>query len=316
MYIDGDVINPGAISYRPGMTVTIAVTLAGGRQSVRASGSLLGLSHEQEMFEQLLDTYRVNVARETRLLAELAGKNSVNFPEDLEETASLNARVREILDNERAIMASRLNLLAIQQNSLQQRIKNLDQVIRELESQQVSIVNRRKVYEERFDIIRDIAGQGIVPKASLLRLEITAATLEQEERAANITIIQSRQTLGEARTQLRNLPIERKAEIVAALQDVQDVLAQSRIQFNQSSRRLAALNAQAPPEMAPDVNKISPRISISRITESNGIPTSVLDASWDSTVLPGDVIRIPYPEFSAPDAFDIILPKRLDSSLN
>jgi protein involved in polysaccharide export with SLBB domain len=316
VYIDGDVMAPGALPYRPGMTVTIAVTLAGGRQSVRASGSLLNLSREQEQFEQLLDAYRVQVARETRLRAELAGDKQVRFSEDFEIVASSNPRVQEILENERSIMASRLNLQAIKAEGISQRIKGLKEVILELESQKETIENRRKLYERQFETIKDIAGQGIVPKATLLRLEITATTLEQEARAADIRLINSRQSLGEAQTQLKNLPIELKAEIAAALQEVQDSMATTRIQFDQSSRRLAALNAQAPPELAPDVKRADPGISISRVTGTVESSTLEMKADWDTPVLPGDVIRIPYPEFSAPGGFESVLPGRLEPSAN
>lgn len=313
VYIDGDVVKPGAYPYQPGMTVTIAVALAGGRHSVRSSGTLLGLSREQEQFAVLLDTYRANVAREARLLAEFANKQRIVFPADIEEAANSSARVREILNNERAIMVSRTALQALQADSLERRIKGLEQVIREMESQKISITSRRKLYEEQFKDIESLAKKGIVPKVNLLRLQITATTLDQEARAADITIIQSRQTLDETRAQLANLPIEREAAITTSLQTVQDSLTRSSIQFDQSLRRLAVLNSQTPPEAEPGVTEPPPRVSISRIAETVAKPPATLEAGWDSPVLPGDVIRIPYPEFSAPDAFDGGLPRRVQT---
>ncbi len=310
VYLDGDINKPGAYQYRPGMTVAIAVSLAGGRYSARSSGSALGLSREQEQFEILLDNHRVNVVLEARLLAEIAGKQHITFPEDLEAAALNNTRVREILNNERAIMASRVTLQKMQTDSLKQRIKGLKQVIHELESQRESISSRRKLYEKQFDDIKSMSKKGIVPKASLLRLQITATTLDQEARTADITIIRSRQSLDEARTQLVNLPVERKAKITATLQTVQDNLTRSKIQFDQSLKRLATLNSQTPPGMEPGVKDLPPSISISRIAETVTKSPTKLMVDWGSPVLPGDVIQIPYPEFSAPDAFDGSLPKR------
>lgn len=313
VYIDGDVARPGVYPYRPGMTVTIAVSLAGGRHSLRTSGTLLGLSREQEQFETLLDNHRTNVVREARLLAELAGEQNVVFPADMEEAAVSSARVREMLNNERAIMASRAALQALQADSLEQSIKGLEQVIHELESQKGSINSRRLLYEKQFKDIESLVKKGVVPKVNLLRLQINAITLDQEARTADITIIRTRQTLEEKRVQLANLPIERKATITASLQTVQDSLAQSRIQFDQSLRRLALLNSQTPPEAESDIPKLPPRIIISRMDETVARPPVTLEAGWDSLVLPGDVIRIPYPQFSAPDAFDGGLPRRVQS---
>lgn len=316
VYIDGDIVKPGAYTYRPGMTVTIAVALAGGRHSVRSSGTLLGLSREQEQFEILLDTHRANIAREARLLAELAGKQSVVFPVDLETATVSSARVREILNNEHAIMDSRATLQALQADSLERRIKGLEQVIHEFESQKRSITSRRKLYEKKFKEIESLTTKGVLPKANLLSLQITATTLDQEARAADITIIQSRQTLDESRAQLANLPVEREAAITSELQTVQDSLTRSRIQFDQSLKRLAVLNSQTPPEAEPGVTDPPPRVSISRIAETVAKPPATHEADWDSPVLPGDVIQIPYPEFSAPDAFNGSLPRRVQTPQN
>ncbi|MCB1851765.1 MAG: polysaccharide biosynthesis/export family protein [Gammaproteobacteria bacterium] len=313
VYIDGDIARPGVYAYRPGMTVAIAVSLAGGRHSLRASGTLLNLSQEEEQFSMLLDNHRANVAREARLLAELAGKQKILFPGDLEAAAENSERVREILNNERAIMASRTRLRALQAASLEKSIEGLEQVIHELESQKGSINSRRILYEKQFRDIELLVNKGVVPKVNLLRLQINATTLDQEARTADITIIRTRQTLDENRVKLANLPVERNATITASLQTVQDSLAKSRIQFDQSLRRLALLNSQIPPQADPDVPQPSPRIVISRAAKSVAQPPVRLDAAWGTLVLPGDLIHIPYPEFSAPNALDGGLPGRLQS---
>jgi hypothetical protein len=316
VYMDGDVVKPGAYPYRPGMTVSIAVALAGGRQSVRSSGTLLDLSRELEQFDLLLDTHRLNAAREARLLAEFAGEEDVVFPEDLEGNASSSARVRVILDNERAIMQSRATLHALEADSLQGRIDGFEKVIGELESQKQSIAMRREIYDKQLMDIEALANTGVVPRANLLSLQIASTTLDQEARQADISIIQSRQTLDELRAQLANLPIERQATLTAEIQTIQDSLSRSQIQFDQSIKRLAVLKTQTPLEEEPGFMEPPRRVSISRVVGPFGGPSAALEAGWSSPVLPGDVIWIPYPDFSLSDSFTGSLPTRVPSSKN
>jgi len=298
VYIDGDVVRPGAYPYRPGMTVTIAVALAGGRQSVRSSGTLLNLSREEEEFSELLDTHRANTALEARLLAELNNAQDLVFPADLEEVATGNPRVREIPG------------LARQNESLERKIAHLEQVIGELESQRTTINSRRDLFNKQLADIESLTVKGVVPKASLLRLQITATSLDQEARNADISIIQSRQSLEETRAQLANLPAEREAEITAALQAVQNSLAHSSIRFDQSQRRMAVLSSQRPPEAEAGAGDTPANVSVTRMGETASAAALLLEAAWDAPVMPGDVIQVPFPDFSAGGALDSSLPSR------
>lgn len=199
---------------------------------------------------------------------------------------------------------------ALHADSLERRIEGLEQLIGKLKSQKKSIATRRALYEKQFKDIESLAKKGIVPKMNLLRLQIEATRLAQEARQADITIIRSGQTLGESRAQLANLPIERKAAITSELQTVQNSLSRGKIQFDQSLKRLAVLKVQTLPEDEPGFMEQPPRVNISRMVETFGKPPATLEAGWDSPVLPGDVIWVPYPEFSLPDAFTGSLPKR------
>lgn len=313
IFIDGDVSRPGAYPYDPGMTVGVTLALAGGRYSVRSVGSLVQLSHEREQSYLLLDAHRSNIAREARLLAELANQETVTFPADLEESAENDARVREILRNELAIMHARKHIHTQQFSSLKRGFDGLTHVLEELESQLTSINERRNLYEQRFKDIESLAAKGVVPKDSLLRLQITATTLDQEARAAQISIIQTRQALEEARSKLDNYPVEREAGIIEDLQTVQDSLAQSKVRFEQTIERLAALNVQMPPNAAADIMDPAPAVSITRAAaDSSQSPTSV-QASWNSPVLPGDVIWVPFPELTASAGLQNNLPARLQN---
>ena len=116
--------------------------------------------------------------------------------------------------------------------------------------------------------------------------------------------------------ELENLPIKRKASNAAALQEVQDGVSKSSIQFNQSIRRLAALNAQAPSELAPGLDEPEPSILISRTARDSTGKSVTIEATWDTPVLPGDIIRIPYPGTPTRGPFDRGLPGRITTTQN
>jgi len=310
IYIDGDVSRPGAYPYQPGMTVGITLALAGGRYSVRSVGTLVQLSHEREQSDLLLDTYRSNIAREARLLAELANEEDVTYPADLKASADGDARVREILRNESTIMQSRKKIQEQQFDSLKRHFEGLTRVLKELESQLTSINQRRDLYQKRFKDIESLVAKGVVPKDSLLRLQITATTLDQEARAAQINIIKTRQDLEEAQAKLDNYSSDRQAAILESLQIVQDSLAQSKVKFEQSVDRLAALNVQMPPDSTADIMNPPPAVSISRANADSAQPPASVDANWNSPVLPGDVIWVPFPELSTSASFQTTLPDR------
>jgi protein involved in polysaccharide export with SLBB domain len=304
VYVDGDVDRPGAYPYRPNMTVGKVMALAGGRHSLRTAGALVSASRELETFSLLLDSYYRDAAREARLLSEVAGHAKPWFPPDLEKAAS-NPRIREILDNERTLMSTRIEVDASRTASLQQETASLSAELTTIQAQKKSIELKRSLFQTQFDEIEKLAGQGVVPKSSILRLQITATSLDQEARSAEISTLRTIRALDQSRRQLADLTVARGADIAVQLQDVQNQLAQSSIRYDESRKRLAVLFSQTLPVSMLTEGSDPPLVTIERSAASEPI-----EADLNYRLQPGDVVRVPWPEFSLPDIPDERLPER------
>lgn len=307
VFVDGDVDRPGAYPYRPEMTVGKALALAGGRHSLRTAGALVSASRELESFSLLMDSYYRDAAREARLLAEKAGHAEPTFPSDLERAAS-DPRIREILANERRLMSSRNDVRASRIYSLEQQITSLSEELATIRAQKKSIDLKRSLFQKQFDDIVKLAGQGVVPKSSTLQLEITATTLDQEARNAELSILRTSGAVDQARHQLADLTIVRDAEIANQLRDTQDQLAQSRIRYEESRKRLAVLFSQTLPVSLLTEESDPPLVTIER-----GDYADPIKAKLNDRLQPGDIVRVPWPEFSLPNVPVERLPARAEA---
>lgn len=304
VYVDGDVDRPGAYPYRPNMTVGKVMALAGGRHSLRTAGALVSASRELEAYSLLLDSYYQDAAREARLLSEVAGHARPSFPPDLQKAAS-DPRIREILDNERTLMSSRNEVDASRTASLQQEIASLSAELATIQAQRKSIDLKRSLFQRQFDDIEKLVAKGVVPKSSILQLQIIATDLDQEARNAEISTLRTISALDQSRRQLADLTVARDADIAGQLQDVQNQLAQSRIRYDESGKRLAVLFSQTLPVSMLTEESAPPLVTIERSAVSKPI-----EADLNYRLHPGDVVRVPWPEFSLPDIPDEPLPGR------
>ena len=138
-FILGDVNKPGAYSYRPGLTVLQAISVAGGRY--RVSDPTLALTTEGELSVQRLQ-YTALLARRARLQAELDNAASISFPPELLQRqsdptiAQLIAREEAMFKSDRDAFNSEIealnqlkSLLSSEVTSLGAKIKNVDQEV-------------------------------------------------------------------------------------------------------------------------------------------------------------------------------------------
>jgi protein involved in polysaccharide export with SLBB domain len=309
IYIDGDVARPGAYSYRPGLTVDTAVALAGGRHSLRSSGmsSLIGQTQERERIDVMLDTYWADVAREARLIAERDGHKEVTFPNDLMDRRD-DPRVAEILINEQEIFASRLQAFEEAVASIEDQRSRFDEEVAELEAQRAAMDRRHKLIERQIQDIKSLADEGVVPKAQVLELEIAVTRIEQEARAAAISMIRARQHIDRLRESLVGLRTQRRSEMAVSLQAVRDRLVRSRIQIDLAAKRLALMKTAEPTR---EVLAETETPSVYTVLRPGAEGPQTMDADGRSEVRPGDVIRVPFPELTLPDVLGAPLPDRL-----
>ncbi len=105
-YVVGAVEKPGEYEYRPGLTVLQAFGMAGGPQRAN-SDQLIGLEKDALTSRGDLRVFSVDrtslLASKARLDAEVAGKQELDFPEELSKSAAKNPDVARILREEQLL---------------------------------------------------------------------------------------------------------------------------------------------------------------------------------------------------------------------
>jgi len=123
-----------------------------------------------------LAQYIVARSSEARLAAELQGAKSVTFPEELNDYKD-DARVKENLDLQRALLFSRQLSLSSELGALDENIAGLIAQKQGLEESRDSKKAQLGFLKEQLDNSRDLAKEGYIPRSRLLELERTYAQI-------------------------------------------------------------------------------------------------------------------------------------------
>ena len=296
VYLNGDVTAPGAYPYRPGLTVAKAIALAGGRFSIRqvSTNMPLAISELQERFLTLLDSYWTGVAREARLLAERSGASTISFPPDLTREIG-SGRVAEIVANEAAVFETRRDERAAQAATLDKRGEEVAREMKLLTDQEASVRRTHQLIRGQIEALAKLTQQGILPKAQAVSLEIQAAALEQEARAAAVALVRARQQVIVLEAQIEGLRLDKAIETASNLQNVQDSLIRTRTQLREMDARLSAMRSALGRSLGPDreserVPNLPALVTVMRASGER------LELDVNAPLAAGDVVDVPFPE--------------------
>jgi exopolysaccharide production protein ExoF len=286
-YILGDVQRPGDYAYRPGMTVIMAASMAGGayraqdnimahigRDAISSSSSLASL--EARKLELLV--------RRARLIAELNGK----------DTFDLEAGVKyppDIVDQERAIMQARREELQAQVAGLKKQIQLSYEEISFLKGRAESGVRKQASLEKEIAGLRSLTEKGLGLSARQGELDRLAAQYDGDQREIDTLISRARQVIAQSETSIARLTNERardaRLEIRAATGQLDDIEQQKTMQ-----RRLLAETARlgaANQAIVQRRRSLHLTFTISRQTDAG---VKEISARQDDPVEPGDVIVV------------------------
>lgn len=286
-FIGGDVARPGAIPYRPGLTVRHAVALAGGYDALRfrAENPLLSGPEFRSQYESLWTELVRKEARRISLQAEVDGKNSIDLsslngapitPSVIREIAALEqkdlqlrqaARARELAFLMRAYAKAKTDA-----ETLQTAIGEQGGAI----AQQLSAAARTREGQLR----------GIVAASRVDEDNRSLAVLRSEQVEATAKLAQTAKEREELGKRLDGFADDYKAKIGRELQDVLIEIEKARSQIRSTGEKLiytGALKAQLRGEAGGPTIVIHRRVSGEK---------QRLDASEDTEILPDDMIEV------------------------
>lgn len=163
-YISGDVSRPGAVPYRPGLTVRHAIALAGGYDALRfrTENPLMTAPDLQSENQGLWIDFARQQALTISLKAEIAGSSDI----DLTPVYSVpleRKTLDEVADFERNDLKMRLQNYAKQRTHLQTLLQDAEKALSLLEDTQTSNAESLKLQQEALDRAVNSASKGLVP---------------------------------------------------------------------------------------------------------------------------------------------------------
>ena len=221
LFVSGDVSQPGAVSYRAGMTVRQAIALAGGIDPTRRSGAgdpvtqAAELEAERAALAADFQTARLAV---DRLQAEIAAYRDpdVTIAEAMDR---LDGNGSPVAESESALLDARLGDLTAEEQRLDEASALVELRRDSLQSEQEVERQILADQQEAFDKLDEMSSSGLV---TANRIENTRGLLnDTRRRLADLTrqIGEARERLAELRNERDRLPDRRAADAEAELRD-------------------------------------------------------------------------------------------------
>lgn len=283
IYISGDVNGPGAYEWRPRLTVSKAMALAGGvvRTRVDALDETGGFREISLLRSVQVELVRF-VARVARLEAELADQAEINFPETLFHPDGSDP-IERIQEEERAILAIRRESLRRATESNEDLIAlhqtELAALQSKLEGQQAQLELTRQQVED----IQALVERGTVTANRLVTVQQTLTDLSAEELDLNTAIFRARQRISETERDLLQFTDNRRSDVMNQLQD-----ARQRIELASKREEMLAGLAMMSGVEPVDTSFV---VDMQVRREIDG-KVDILSVGPDDLILPGDVLEV------------------------
>ncbi len=164
---------------------------------------------------------------EARLIAERDDRPSIAFPAEL-QTECAKAAAPTLCDSEEKVFEDRRHVLRGQLDILRQRVDQLHSEIDGRHAQVASLESQIQMTKDEMKGVEPLVAQQLLPRPRLLGLQRQAASLEGNRGEQMASIAKAEQAIGEARMEMTAAVDKARTEVVTALRDTQDKLADVR----------------------------------------------------------------------------------------
>ena len=200
----------------------------------------------QARSDLLRGQYITELANEARLTAERDGADAPAFPEELLSQEANDTKVRETLDTQRRLFATRREAVEGEVNVLNQKIAQSDEEINGLK-EQISSANRQiSLLDEEIKTVSGLLSAGNATKPRLLALKRAQAELVGTRGQSQAMIARAEQTINEAKIGILNRRTDFLNKVVAELKETQVRLSDLSEQMRASSDVVRRIEIKAP----------------------------------------------------------------------
>ncbi|MEJ8838673.1 HlyD family type I secretion periplasmic adaptor subunit [Ramlibacter sp. AN1133] len=253
--LDEGVVAPGSVSIdtrrKPVQHLTggiVREVLVREGQEVREGQPLIRLDQgvAKANYEASRQRYLGLRAVQTRLLAEAAGKASIQWLPELQQAAAQDPLIRQQMDNQQQLLASRRASLAAEVQGMQESIRGQEGLIASYQQMMESRKGQMGLLQDELKNTRELVQEGYTPRNRQLELERMAAdsTTAQAELQGNL--VRARQTISELRQRVLQRQQEYRKEIEQQLADAsREVIAEGE-KFRSMESDLARTEIRSP----------------------------------------------------------------------
>jgi polysaccharide biosynthesis/export protein ExoF len=286
VFVSGDVEKPGEYPFTPKLTLSKAMTLAGGLR--RADGRFARdvISGKGDLNVYIARKGRL-LARQARLKAEIAGKDSIDMPKELKDFPDAD----DLMNSELALMDSRKKRLALQLQALADLKKLLAGEIVSLEKKTESQTRQLELAKEDLNKVEDLAERGLALSARKLSSEQRAADIEATLLDIDTASLRAKQDISRADQNEITLRNDWSAQLAQELQDTQDEIERSNLQISTAKGLIAEALEQSVDASRYDASIQEANLSYSIVREVNG-QFKETAAGENTILLPGDQVKV------------------------
>jgi polysaccharide biosynthesis/export protein ExoF len=290
IYVVGSVERPGEYTYRPELTVLQAIGIAGGLYRQTESG-LIRLERDRITAAGSHESARLEIRRllirRARLTAELSENMQIAVPEELRD----NSDVTPLIADEAAIMNARTDALRSQ---LTANSELRDLFAREVESLEQKIAAHDKqiaLARRELKSVGSLVEKGLAVSSREFALERVVTDLENKMLDYTTAALRARQEIRKAERDAADLRSERRAGIVAEIQQTEAALDQAKARLATAQRLIDEATVTAP-RLILDRSLQASRGTDFWIVRRTGKDVIKIAVDENAAVQPGDVVHV------------------------
>jgi len=178
-------------------------------------------------YEIILNKYRIYLAIETRLTAEINDDPEITYPKFLLDDQSV-PEVAKIIETQNSMFYSKHEITVAEKASIEQKVKQTNLQIDAQNARKVALNKTREIVQDRLEASKKLSKKGIIKKTDLLNLEEKEAGTLGELAIADIEIAKMHQEIIKSNIELINLDNQVSTRAHQELKEVQLSLAEAK----------------------------------------------------------------------------------------
>jgi protease secretion system membrane fusion protein len=252
--LDEGVVAPGTVSIdtrrKPVQHLTggiVREVLVGEGEQVREGQPLLRLDQAvaKANYEATRQRYLGLRAVQTRLLAEQSGARAIAWPPEL-LAAAQDPLVRQQMDNQQQLMASRRAALAAEVQAMQESIRGQEGLILSYQQMLESRKGQVALLQDELKNTRELVSEGYAPRNRQLELERMVAESVTAQAELQGNTVRARQAISELRQRVVARQQDYRKEIEQQLADASREVIGEGEKFRAMENELARTEIRAP----------------------------------------------------------------------